>query len=301
MAIITILDDTHSLGEEVAFKVAQRLGFTLVDFNLVRDGLFSKKLRNEETFYHQVLKKKIPSQYIKKLIVEKALNYNVIILNLGGELLFHNLPGTLHVKLYVINKDKEIHSLIVSRRVDYGRFIKSVFGKARSLSRNFDLQLRVENKDSDYIVDMIQKAVELKGITLKAGVTWKALQKLRSIITSSEIIPNKGLRNAGIPSFAHPSEKEFAGVLDFYRIKWEYEPKSFLLRSDEEGKVKEEFTPDFYLPEFDLYIELTTLKQKLVTKKNRKFRKLKELYPNLNIKLFYGKDYKRFLQRFGIK
>jgi len=301
MAIITISDDTHTLGEEIASKASQRLGFVLVDSNLVNDDLVSKGLRNKEAFYHEILKKKTPSLYIKKFIVEKALNHNVIILNLGGELLFHNLPGTVHVKLYEINDNTDIKSLIASKRVDYKRFIKSVFGKERSVGSNFDLQLKIENHDSDYIVDMIQRAVELKGIALKAGVTWKALQKLRSIINSSEITHNRGLRSVGIPSFAHPSEKEFARVLDFYRIKWEYEPRSFLLKSDEEGKVKEEFTPDFYLPEFDLYIELTTLKQKLVTKKNRKLRRLKELYPNLNIKLFYGKDYKKFLQRFGIK
>jgi hypothetical protein len=104
-----------------------------------------------------------------------------------------------------------------------------------------------------------------------------------------------------MPSFAHPSEKDFAKVLDFYRIKWEYEPRSFPIEWDEEGRVIEEFTPDFYLPELDLYIELTTLKQKLVTKKNRKVRKLRELYPDVNIKIFYGRDYKRLLQKFGIK
>ena len=301
MAIITISDVTHTIGEEIAFRASQRIGFNLVDSNIVGDDLYSKEFRNKEAFYSEVLRKKIPSDYIKRIIVEKALNSNVIVLNLGGVLLFKNLPGTLHVKLNVINKDKGMDRLIALRRVDYRRFIKSIFGKERALSSNFDLQLRVENNDSDYVVDMIQKAVEHKGITLKAGITWKALQRLRSIINSRELPQIKRLKNIAIPSFAHPSEKEFARVLDFYKIKWEYEPKSFLLKSDEEGNVKEEFTPDFYLPEFDLYIELTTLKQKLVTKKNRKLRKFKELYPNLNIKLFYGRDYKRLLQRFGIK
>ena len=60
------------------------------------------------------------------------------------------------------------------------------------------------------------------------------------------------------------------------------------------------FTPDFYLPDFDLYIELTTMSQKLVTKKNRKVRRLKELYPEVNIKIFYQKDFRALLARFGI-
>jgi len=70
--------------------------------------------------------------------------------------------------------------------------------------------------------------------------------------------------------FAHESEREFAKILDFYRIKWQYEPKTFPLEFDEDGNATLSFTPDFYLSGMDLYIELTTLNQSLVTKKNRK-------------------------------
>ncbi len=91
--------------------------------------------------------------------------------------------------------------------------------------------------------------------------------------------------------FAHISELEFAKILDFYDIRWEYEPKSFPLEYDREGNVVLSFTPDFYLPDFNLFIELTTLNQKLVTKKNRKLKKLRDLYPEINIKLFYKKDF----------
>jgi len=100
------------------------------------------------------------------------------------------------------------------------------------------------------------------------------------------------------PQFAHPAEAEFAAFLDFYRIKWEYEPKSFPLRW-RDGRVTEMFTPDFYLPEQDLYVELTTMKQSLVTRKNRKVRRLRQLYPNINVVLLYRKDYHELLSRFG--
>jgi len=100
--------------------------------------------------------------------------------------------------------------------------------------------------------------------------------------------------------FAHPSEEEFASILNFYHIRWEYEPKTFPVRWDESGKVVESFTPDFYLPDLDLYIELTTMKQSLVTKKNKKMRLLRKVYPELNIKLFYGKDYRQLLRKYGI-
>lgn len=98
--------------------------------------------------------------------------------------------------------------------------------------------------------------------------------------------------------FAHPSEEEFARILDFYRIEWKYEPKSFPLVWAGNTAV-EMFTPDFYLPDLDMYVELTTMKQSLVTAKNRKVRLLKELYPDVSIKLLYKKDYHRLLAKYG--
>ncbi len=102
------------------------------------------------------------------------------------------------------------------------------------------------------------------------------------------------------PRFAHASERVAAEILDYYHVRWEYEPTSFPLEWDAKGNVISWFTPDFYLPDFDIYIELTTMSQKLVTKKNRKVRRLKELHPEVNVKVLYQKDFRRLLQRFGI-
>jgi bifunctional protein TilS/HprT len=98
-------------------------------------------------------------------------------------------------------------------------------------------------------------------------------------------------------SFAHPSEEEFARLLDFYQIEWIYEPRSFVL--EWEGKADEMFTPDFYLPALDLYVEMTTMKPGLTTEKNRKVRRLRELYPEVNIKLLARRDYDRLLAKYG--
>jgi hypoxanthine phosphoribosyltransferase len=100
--------------------------------------------------------------------------------------------------------------------------------------------------------------------------------------------------------FANQSEEIFANLLDFYRIAWDYEPRSFPIQYDRDGSVIESFTPDFYLPEFDLYVELTTMKQSLVTKKNRKVRLLRELYPHLNIQVFYQKDFENLVFKYGL-
>ncbi len=101
--------------------------------------------------------------------------------------------------------------------------------------------------------------------------------------------------------FAHNSELQFAKLLDFYGIAWEYEPRSFTLEADREGKPTQAFTPDFYLPGYDLFIEITTMNQNLVTKKNRKARRLRELYPDVRIKVFYQRDYLALLVKYGLE
>jgi hypothetical protein len=101
------------------------------------------------------------------------------------------------------------------------------------------------------------------------------------------------------PAFAHASEAELARILDYYQVEWRYEPRTFPILFNQDGAVVESFAPDFYLPEFDLYVELTTLKQSLVRKKNRKLRRLRELYPDVRIKLFYARDFKALLLKYG--
>jgi len=101
------------------------------------------------------------------------------------------------------------------------------------------------------------------------------------------------------PAFAHASEAELARILDFYEVRWSYEPETFPIGWNLDGDVVESFSPDFYLPDLDLYVELTTLKQKLVRKKNRKLRRLRELYPDIRIKLFYARDFRMLLLKFG--
>jgi len=105
-------------------------------------------------------------------------------------------------------------------------------------------------------------------------------------------------KTSRIVHFAHESEAEFARILDFYGINWIYEPRTFPLVNEKE-RASEMFTPDFYIPSLDLYIELTTMKQNLVTGKNRKLRRLKELYPEIKISLLYKNDYDRLLAKYG--
>lgn len=116
-------------------------------------------------------------------------------------------------------------------------------------------------------------------------------QPWRTILAKSQSTP---------PSFAHPIEAEFARILDYYGIEWEYEPRTFALQWDDEGKVTEAFSPDFYLVHEDLYVELTTIRPKLITRKNRKLRRMGELYPDINIKLFKRSDLRDMMIKYGM-
>jgi hypothetical protein len=111
----------------------------------------------------------------------------------------------------------------------------------------------------------------------------------------TERLPHEQVR------FAHNSERQFAKLLDFYAIEWQYEPRTFVLEHDRDGNPAQAFSPDFYLPAYDVYIEITTLNQKLVTKKNRKARRVQELYPDVRVKVLYQRDYLHLLVKYGLE
>lgn len=98
--------------------------------------------------------------------------------------------------------------------------------------------------------------------------------------------------------FAHPVERELAAVFDELGLAWEYEPHTFVLERDLEGNPTEAFTPDFYLPEQDVYVECTTMRQHLTSRKNRKLRKLRER--GVIVGILYRRDFERLRERHGL-
>src|SRR3977135_2673414 len=125
------------------------------------------------------------------------------------------------------------------------------------------------------------------------------------VATLAQVVPETPVFQAYCgsepPRFQNSAELEYAKVLDWHGIPWQYEPTTFVLAQDEQGRVTEAFTPDFYLPDQDLYLEVTVMKQSLVTRKNRKLRKLRELYPEVKVKLFYERDFERLATRYGLR
>ena len=174
-----------------------------------------------------------------------------------------------------------------------------------SVSASADITIQIAERDGNrFIVIREQHPAEAASETQQViEIPAALLPELKRAIAALEENfdedqdPAEPTRRA--VNFAHESEQEFARILDFYHIAWQYEPRTFPIERGDDGQVLKSFTPDFYLPEQDLYIELTTLKQSLVTKKNRKVRMLRELYPDVNIKVLYASDYRKLIEKFA--
>lgn len=234
----------------------------------------------------------------------------------GAELLFKNFPALLRVRV-VAPESRRIGNVMLDDHLDRASARVSLkkraaeqrvtrkgrFGRATAAPETFDLTLNAEWLDASHMAALIEAAVRARDLTAHGFLSHAAEAQLqfqiRLRLARHGIQPQAraSLKNV---QFGHPSEEIFANLLDFYRIAWEYEPRSFPIAWDVSGRVLESFTPDFFLPESDMYVELTTMKQSLVTRKNRKIRLLREIYPHVNIQVFYQKDLQDLVVKYGI-
>lgn len=100
---------------------------------------------------------------------------------------------------------------------------------------------------------------------------------------------------SSVQTFAHPSELLFSQLLTLYGHAWIYEPLEFPLEWNDHGVPVRGFRPDFYLTERRLFIELTVSEQRLVTKKNQKVRRFRDLYPEIPLVVVYQRDFQDLL------
>lgn len=311
MAVITVFREPGALGKEVAARIAGRLGFTLVD--KARLAQLSGEVDLDEARLLKVdeaiarrggqidSETEVYARLFQDLIAQLAEEQDLVILERGAQGLFRDRPGTLHVRfvaprkfrimqvsaregLSVRNALKLIRTL-EAKRARYLRFLYRLDPADPTL---YDLTLRMDRLSVEQALKLIVVAVEDLGLR----------QTPREKIVENIVPQTPERRNNG--RFVNAAESEFARFLEFYHIPFEYEPRTFPLETDAQGRTTEAFTPDFYLPDQDLYIELTTLKQSLVTRKNRKVRKLRRLYPEVNIRIFYQRDFYSLMAKYGL-
>jgi cytidylate kinase len=311
MAVITIFREPGTLGKEVAARIAGRLGFSLVDTTkLVQlsgevDLDEARLVKVDEAIAKGI--GKIDSEtegyarLFQDLIAQLAEEQDLVVLERGSQGLFRDRPGTLHVRFVAPRKfrvmqvsgreglsERKALRLIRTLEAERARYLRFLYHLDASDPSLYDLTLRMDRLSVEQALKLIVTAVEEMDIR----------HAPREKIVENILPQHPEKRTSG--RFVNAAESEFARFLEFYHIPFEYEPRTFPLETDAEGRTIEAFTPDFYLPEQDLYIELTTLKQSLVTRKNRKVRKLRRLYPEVNIRIFYQRDFYNLMAKYGL-
>jgi cytidylate kinase len=310
MALIAISGHPGCRYEEVARIAAQRLGFELLTQARIQ------LLTAEEFGAEASIPDKAYPSLVTSVLARLATEHHIVYCALGGELQARYFPGMLRVHV-VAPESVRIGNVMLDGRMERpaARQLllqleaadradrKAKFGKSKTTAELFDLVCNAETLGSEQIAELIETAVSSAGLKERGFLSGAAEHQLQfqmrlRLARYGIVPPDKVTLRKKI--FAHHSEEIFANLLDFYRIAWEYEPRSFPIQYDREGNAQEFFTPDFYLPEFDLYVELTTMKQANVTRKNRKVRLLRELYPQINIQVFYQKDFENLVFKYGL-
>lgn len=308
MGIITISREFGSGGETIARMVADKTGFLLANKNTIAEGLAGFGIEKPGPSLEKIIRDEKAEEsarlYIEAMhdfIYDLAIRKSLVILGRGGSILFRDYPPALHVKviaqftkrvkrvmkLYDINGETAV-KLIKEQDSDKRLYYRQIFDVKWTNLRSYDLVLNTESMGLEDAADIIITAYRLHAEPREVRDGPNGIEFEERIFSEPEAEEEK---------FMHPSEEEFAHMLDFYRIRWEYEPKTFLLEWDSEGNVLEAFSPDFYLPDQELYIELTTQKPKQAWKKNRKIRRMKELYPDINVRLIDKKGFESLLKK----
>ncbi len=305
MALLTISGEPASRWEEVANAAAQ-----LLNFELITEARLEQWKREE--FGDVEIPDRAWRATVVSIAARLAMEHHLVIAVPDAESLFEPMPMLLRAGV-VASEARRIGNVMLDRRVERAearKILNEMDARARSIQRarfgrtkeSFDLILRADSLEPPQMAEILRAAVCVRGLMdeglLSAAAEAQIQFQMRLQLSKHGIVP-AGRASIKRVEFGHPSEEWFANLLDFYRIQWQYEPRSFPLQWDKDGNVTEAFTPDFYLPDFDQYIELTTMKQANVTKKNRKIKLLRAIYPHINIQVFYQKDFQDLVSKYG--
>lgn len=307
MPVLTISRQMGSLGDEIAQALASRLGWDLIDRNQLISRFFAdnltatekQHLNNSARFYlNQSNYGCSYIEYLEQELFALTRKQSLIMLGFGSQVIFAEDSSAFHVRVIAatdvrINRVRkqfrvsEIDAQKILQTADkkHRRFVSIVFNTDLTDNCLYDLILNTTSLNAETCTTLLMQMIREKEQLLLA----------EKMAEQEDVI----LKKNNLPTFKNESETEFARILDMYQIEWKYEPRTFPVEWDAEGNITLAFSPDFYLPEFDTYIELTTMNQRYVTMKNRKARKARELYPDVNIKIVYKKDFQSLVERFS--
>jgi len=307
LPVITISRQMCSLGDEIAEGLSSKLGWELI----TRKSLLSRFPGESATAYDlRMLSEsakylKNPSreggtflEVITKNLLRYVEDHPAVLVGFGSQIIFSGREDALNIRIFAPAETRiaravkqfrvtpeEAKTMLESAERRQRRFVSTVFGADISEPSLYHFMLNTGNLSADEAV--------------AAVMALNSARESRRLL-SREDAPGVTSRLSEAPVFKTKSEAEFARLLDMYRIEWDYEPKTFPIEWDSEGNVTLAFSPDFYLRKFDTYIELTTMNQKYAAQKNKKAKKLRELYPGVNIKVVFKNDFNALAERLHI-
>ncbi|MCQ2504367.1 MAG: cytidylate kinase family protein [Saccharofermentans sp.] len=307
MAIITISRLNGSLGEELADQLKSRLQCEIITRSYALENFFgdlpaevTERLNESAKYFLTTLpdsNETYKDILIKRLKQIASRRENIIIMGLGGCVIFKDDPRAVSIRVYADEKtridrlsrrynidEEEAESSIAIGDRKHKRFVSILFEQDLSSSDLYDLALNTDRLSVEECADAVMALISKHDLR----------QKISMETQDNKVIDHQTSNVV----FKNPTEEEFARILDMYNIEWMYEPKTFPIEWDSEGNIKMAFSPDFYLPKFNIYLELTTMDQKYVTKKNKKARMVMELYPGTNVRIVYKKDFLALAERF---
>ena len=300
--VITISRQPFSCGDDIAKALSEALGIELITRDkllgeFLPDGLFPhdiNMLKNSAKYYLKPYKKNQSFlSYISKSLHDFSKDGSFILLGFGSSMMFANDEDSLHIRIiapkqkriknvmqnYSLSEDEAEQTLINADKKQR-RFITTLFGADVTDPAHYDIVINTKALLAQEAANAVLSVINDK----KQEEQEPAAEPLQN---------GKGL----VAELKNDAETEFAKLLNMYGIAWKYEPKTFPIEWDSDGNVTSAFRPDFYLTDFDTFIELTTMQQRYVTQKNKKVKMLKKLYPNVNIKIVYKKDFHSLVER----
>lgn len=295
-----------SFGDEIAAAVAQRKGYALVSHETLLDllpGLSAHErhmLTESAKFY--LTQDAAGETYISRLksaLHDFTAKNSAVLVGFGSQAIFADAHDALQVRViaplqvriarlkkqYHIT-DEQAESILVKAEKKQKKFVSTIFGADLSDPARYHITLNTAEFSADACAAAIIAALDERELALRIERQ------------ADEISAQSNL--SSFPLLKNQAEIDFARLLDMYHIDWKYEPKTFPVEWDAQGNVTSAFSPDFYLTKFDTYIELTTMNQKYVTEKNKKVKRLRELYPGTHIKVVYKKDFHSLVERFHL-
>jgi cytidylate kinase len=305
LAVITISRQRGSFGSEVAQALAQKLGFELITGETVMPAFLGEATAHERHMLTESAKFYTTPSYTGEPFIDLAARrlkdhvktHPAVVVGFGSQAIFAGDKDALHVRVYA-PKAVRVSRLKKQYRVSEEQAAQILALADRKQQKFYTTLFGLELGDASHYDLMLNTAALSVDECVAAIIALREQRALRQRIEQETLEQNGGVCNVSI--MKNQSEAEFARILDMYHIDWIYEPKTFPVEWDAGGHVISAFSPDFYLPKFDTYIELTTMNQKYVTAKNRKVKRLKELYPGINIKLVYKKDFSSLVERFNL-